>query len=69
MGDHWSDMELALNAGLVGVMVRTGHGREEIRSHIPDFTRLMKEYHIANHALGGVRWILRRALGHIPDES
>jgi len=61
MGDHWSDMELALNAGLFGVMVRTGHGREEISRHIPDFTRMMKGYHIANHALCGVRWILRQS--------
>ena len=65
IGDHWSDIELALNAGLVGVMVRTGHGREEIRRHIPAFITLMKGYHISNHALGGVRWILRRKRGHI----
>lgn len=60
MGDHWSDMELALNAGLAGLMVRTGHGSEEIRREIPAYTRLMKGFHIANHALGAVRWILRR---------
>jgi len=60
MGDHWSDMELAFNVGLSGVMVRTGHGREEMSGRVPDFTRLMKGYHVANHALDGVRWVLRR---------
>jgi len=60
MGDQWRDMKLALNAGIVGVMVRTGHGREEVCNHIPAFTRLMKGFHIANHALEGVRWILKR---------
>ena len=60
MGDQWRDMQLALNADLIGVMLRTGNGRAEIDRHIPTFTRLMKGFHIANHALDGVRWILKR---------
>jgi D-glycero-D-manno-heptose 1,7-bisphosphate phosphatase len=61
IGDTSTDMELALRAGLPGVMVKTGYGLGEIEYILPG--KSAKPAHIAEDLLGAVRWILAQSDG------
>jgi len=55
MGDHPADVELATNAGGVGLYVLTGHGRKHL-PEIPDDTPVFSDISAATD------WILRQLL-------
>ena len=56
IGDRLTDMEMARNAGLRGILVGTGYGMGEIQ-HLLPHTSVAPE-HIAADLLEGVKWIL-----------
>ena len=56
VGDTYSDMELAHNAGLKGIMVRTGYGMGEIDFILPQ--KEQKPTFIAQDLYEAVQWIL-----------
>jgi len=56
VGDTCSDMELAHNAGLKGIMVRTGYGMGEIDFILPQ--KQNKPVFIAKDLYDAVQWIL-----------
>ena len=57
IGDTMRDMEAALRAGMRGILVRTGYGKEaENELH----NAAVKPVHIADNILEAVRWIIRR---------
>ncbi len=60
IGDMCVDMELARNAGIKGIMVKTGYGMGEIEYRLPK-TGLNPVY-IAEDLLSAVRWILNNDL-------
>ena len=56
VGDRLTDIEMARNAGLRGVLVKTGYGMGEIEHLLPH--RAVAPDHIAADLLEGVKWIL-----------
>lgn len=56
IGDRLTDMEMARNAGLRGVLVKTGYGMGEIEHLLPQGA--VAPDHIAADLLEGVKWIL-----------
>jgi D-glycero-D-manno-heptose 1,7-bisphosphate phosphatase len=56
VGDMYSDMELAHNAGLRGIMVKTGYGLGEIAYILPQKDR--KPEFIAQNLYDAIQWIL-----------
>ncbi|RPI74978.1 MAG: HAD family hydrolase [Desulfobacteraceae bacterium] len=56
IGDTCSDMELAHNAGLKGIMVRTGYGMGEIDHILPQ--KKQKPSFIAQDLYDAVQWLL-----------
>lgn len=56
IGDMCVDMELANNAGLKGIMVRTGYGMGEIEYRLPKAD--ISPAFIADDLFSAVRWIL-----------
>ncbi len=58
IGDKISDVEMAINNGLKGVLVLSGYGRGEYehQSH----TWKVKPHHIAENLLEAVKWILNQ---------
>lgn len=60
VGDRFLDMEAAKNAGVKGILVRTGCGEELLQDDGPDkSTPEGKPDFIATDILDAVRWILR----------
>ena len=58
IGDRYSDIELAHNAGVWGVLVLTGYGKGEWEYKRDRFLR--RPAHVAEDLLGAVEWILAR---------
>jgi len=56
IGDMCVDMELAKNAGIRGIMVKTGYGMGEIEYRLPKTD--LRPVYIADDLLSAVRWIL-----------
>jgi D-glycero-D-manno-heptose 1,7-bisphosphate phosphatase len=56
IGDRLTDMEMARNAGLRGILVETGYGMGEIQHLLPHSS--VASEHIAADLLEGVKWIL-----------
>ncbi len=57
VGDMCVDMELARNAKLKGIMVKTGYGLGEIKYRLPN--TYLKPVYIADDLLSAVKWILK----------
>jgi len=57
IGDMCIDMELAKNAKIKGIMVKTGYGLGEIEYNLPRLD--IKPLYIADDLLSAVKWILR----------
>jgi phosphoglycolate phosphatase-like HAD superfamily hydrolase len=59
VGDRFFDMEAAKNAGVKGILVKTGYGKELFLDDSPDKAPLgNKPDFIAEDILDAVRWIL-----------
>jgi D-glycero-D-manno-heptose 1,7-bisphosphate phosphatase len=56
VGDRVRDIEMAQNAGLEGIMVKTGYGRGEMDYILPQ--REMEPDHVAEGLPDAVRWVL-----------
>lgn len=56
VGDRVKDVELARNANLKGIMVKTGYGRGEMKYILPR-TSVWPDY-VAEDLLDAVRWVL-----------
>jgi D-glycero-D-manno-heptose 1,7-bisphosphate phosphatase len=56
IGDRLTDMEMARNAGLRGILVKTGYGMGEIE-HLLPHSAVVPD-HLAADLLEGVRWIV-----------
>jgi D-glycero-D-manno-heptose 1,7-bisphosphate phosphatase len=56
IGDRLTDIEMARNAGLRGVLVKTGYGMGEIEHLLPQSAVVPD--HLAADLLEGVRWIV-----------
>ena len=56
IGDMCDDIELAKNAGIKGIMVKTGYGMGEIEYRLPK--RNLKPDYIADDLFSAVKWIL-----------
>lgn len=59
VGDHSTDLELAHNVGLKGIMVKSGYGLGGIKYILPDMS--IKPSYIADDLLDAVNWILNFA--------
>ncbi len=63
VGDKYTDVEFARNAGCTAIMVKTGYGKGELElfgdawEHKPDF--------VAEDLYDAVEWILRREKGEV----
>jgi D-glycero-D-manno-heptose 1,7-bisphosphate phosphatase len=57
IGDRHTDIEFARNAGLKGILVKTGYGRGEIDYILPRID--LKPAYIAVDLLDAVQWILK----------
>jgi D-glycero-D-manno-heptose 1,7-bisphosphate phosphatase len=57
IGDMCMDMELARNANIKGIMVKTGYGLGEIEYRLPKTN--LRPLYIADDLLSAVRWILK----------
>ena len=62
IGDMCTDMELARNAGLNGIMVKTGYGMGEMTYRLPKTD--IRPIFLADDLLSAVRWILNNDKGH-----
>jgi len=58
VGDKYTDVEFARNAGCVAIMVKTGYGRGELELSGSD--RELKPDHVAEDLYDAVQWILGR---------
>ncbi len=56
IGDMCDDIELAKNAGIKGIMVKTGYGLGELKYRLPK--RNIKPDYIADNLFSAVKWIL-----------
>ena len=56
IGDMCDDIELAKNAGIKGIMVKTGYGLGELKYRLPK--RNIKPDYIADDLFCAVKWIL-----------
>jgi len=56
IGDRLTDIEMARNAGLRGVLVKTGYGMGEVEHLLPHSA--VAPDHVATDLLEGVKWIL-----------
>ena len=56
IGDKKIDIELANNVHAKGILVLTGYGKEEIKTHIEESR--FQPYYIAKNILEAVNWIL-----------
>ncbi len=58
IGDHWSDVEAGLAAGCEAILLRTGHGRQEIEKQTKD--QLGRTAYVAENLADAGDWILAR---------
>lgn len=58
IGDHYTDLEFAHNAGIKSIMVKTGYGLGEVEYILPGFP--YKPVYIADDLLDAVKWIIER---------
>jgi len=58
IGDRWLDIAFAHNAGLPGILVRTGYGRGEWEYVTPPSG--ISPAYVAENLLEAVRWLLRQ---------
>jgi len=56
IGDRCTDIELARNAGLKGVLVKTGYGLGDLEYVFPDLP--IKPFHVADDLLDAAKWIV-----------
>lgn len=56
IGDRYGDLMAGFKAGTEGILVRTGHGQEEIQRELPTWERPPRL--IAENLLDAVEWIL-----------
>ena len=56
IGDRCTDMELARNADLKGILVKTGYGLGDLEYVFPDLT--FKPFHVVNGLLDAAKWIV-----------
>jgi len=56
IGDRCSDIEMAHNAGLKSILVKTGYGKGDLAYVFPRFP--FQPLHVAEDLLDGVKWIL-----------
>lgn len=61
IGDHWSDVEAAIAAGCRSILLRTGHGPQEI-AKLTD-ADLERAAYVADDLADAVEWILEKAEG------
>ena len=61
VGDRCTDIEMAHEAGLKGIMVKTGYGMGDLEYVFPALP--FQPFHVAEDLLGAVRWILGRNTG------
>jgi D-glycero-D-manno-heptose 1,7-bisphosphate phosphatase len=58
IGDRCTDMELAGNSGLKGILVKTGYGLGDLKYVLPNHPH--QPFHVAEDLLDAVRWIVQR---------
>jgi len=58
IGDHERDAAAAIEAGVVPVMVRTGHGAQQLED--PEHRARLSSVHVENDLTDAIRWILDR---------
>ncbi len=63
IGDRCTDIELARNAGLKGILVKTGYGLGDLEYVFPHLS--FKPFHVTGDLLEAVRWIIRNDPGHV----
>ena len=56
IGDRYSDMELARNSGLKGILVKTGYGLGDLTYLFPGLS--FQPFHVADDLLDAVQWIV-----------
>lgn len=66
IGDRCTDIELARNAGLKDILVKTGYGLGDLEYVLPHLP--FKPFHVAEDLLEAVRWIIKNDPGH-DDEN
>ena len=59
IGDRCTDMELAGNSGLKGILVKTGYGLGDLKYVLPNHP--YPPFHVAEDLLDAVRWIVQRS--------
>ena len=57
IGDHYTDMELAERARLMGILVKTGYGEGVIQYNLPHIN--FRPSYIAKDLLDAVEWIIK----------
>ena len=67
VGDKRSDMECAHRAGVKGILVLTGYGRDELKkvNGVP----LVQPAFVAADVLDAARWIIKEKAGEKPGDS
>jgi D-glycero-D-manno-heptose 1,7-bisphosphate phosphatase len=58
IGDHGRDAAAAIEAGVVPIMVRTGHGARQLED--PEHRARLQSVHVEDDLRAAVRWILDR---------
>jgi len=56
IGDRYSDMELARESGMKGILVKTGYGLGDLTYVFPELP--FQPFHVAEDLLDAVRWIV-----------
>jgi D-glycero-D-manno-heptose 1,7-bisphosphate phosphatase len=59
IGDRCTDMELAGNSGLKGILVQTGYGLGDLKYVLPNHPH--RPFHVAEDLLDAVQWIVQRS--------
>ncbi len=58
VGDRWSDLKCAVQAGATPILVLTGYGRGDLQYIGPQ--QEIRPAYVADDLLGAARWIIRR---------
>jgi len=61
IGDRCTDMELAQNAGLKGILVKTGYGLGDLEYVFPNLT--FEPFHVVDDLLYAAEWIVKKNSG------
>jgi D-glycero-D-manno-heptose 1,7-bisphosphate phosphatase len=61
IGDRCTDMELARNAGLKGILVKTGYGLGDLEYVFPHLP--FKPFHVTDDLLDAAKWIVKKNSG------